>query len=137
MRRPTPRVSWPGGAVLLLAVAAAAPGCALQRQGDHTVTMTDRQFAPAELRVTPGSQVAWHNASTAVHALTTDPAGAPAPNAAALPVGATPLRSGDVAPGGIWSRTLTVPGRYAYYCPYHREAGMIGTIVVAAGENEE
>jgi len=126
-----------GGALpLLLAGATAAPGCALQRQGDHTVTMTDRQFAPAELHVPLGSRVAWHNASTAVHALTTDPAGAPVPNAAALPVGAPPLRSGDVAPGGIWSRTLTAPGRYAYYCPYHREAGMIGTIVVAEEEEE-
>jgi len=115
----------------LLGGAALVGGCALQRSADYTVTITDLQFAPAELHVGRGGRVAWHNTSTVVHALTTDASGAPAPHAAALPIGATPLRSGDVAPGQIWSRPMTVPGRYTYYCPYHREAGMIGTIIVA------
>ena len=38
--------------------------------------------------------------------------------------------SGFIPPGGDYSYTFTVPGRYRYFCLPHEKAGMVGVIVV-------
>ena len=41
-----------------------------------------------------------------------------------------PLRSRAATPGGSYSRTFTQSGSYSYWCTPHRQAGMVGTILV-------
>lgn len=75
--------------------------------------MKDSVFSPQVIAVNPGDTVVWKNVGKLNHTTT----------------GANTLwDSGNIAPGGSFSRTFTASGRYEYRCSYH--PGMTGTVVV-------
>jgi plastocyanin len=78
-----------------------------------TVGAADNRFEPPTLNVAPGTTVRWTNTGKHPHTVT-DRGGK--------------FDSGDIAPGGTYSVTLSTPGTYRYYCKHHK--GMEGTIVV-------
>lgn len=86
-------------------------------------------FDPIGLFVQPGTRVTWVNGA-GVHTVTAyHPAnGNRVPR---IPEAAEPWDSGHLLqPGETFSRRLTVPGVYDYFCLPHERAGMAGRIVV-------
>jgi hypothetical protein len=74
-----------------------------------------------------GRTVVWVNEGTDDHTTTSD---------------SDVWDSGTLKPGDDFSFTFTEPGVYTYFCSFHRERGMVGTIVVldadgSAGEDDE
>jgi plastocyanin len=129
-RRPLPWI-WLAAAALLFAacgpVGAEAP----------LVVMVDRAtFAPGAISVPAGATVIWRNEDRLVHTVTA------APElrtdtfqlVGGLPDGADPFDSGDVFAGQTWAHTFTAPGQYVYYCRYHANEQMFGTLVVEAAQ---
>ena len=77
------------------------------------VTMTANRFTPGTVRVAAGATVTWRNTSEIPHTVTGEG-----------------FDSGMIEPGESYSRTVTQPGTYAYWCTPHRQAGMVGTVLV-------
>jgi plastocyanin len=77
------------------------------------VTMTANRFNPGTTRVAAGATVVWRNTSDIPHTVT-----------------GNGFDSGMIAPGASYSRTFTQPGSYSYWCTPHRQAGMVGTVLV-------
>jgi plastocyanin len=77
------------------------------------VTMTANRFHPGTIRVAAGATVIWRNTSDIPHTVT-----------------GNGFDSGMIAPGASYSRTFTQPGSYSYWCTPHRQAGMVGTVLV-------
>ena len=118
-----------GLAAIVLSITAMA--AAAQSEPAAIIRMTgDLTFEPATVTVPAGSTVKWENTSSIPHTATADPAQAADPERVELPQGAEPFNSGLVQPGGSYTHTFTVPGRYQYFCIPHEAAGMIGTVVV-------
>lgn len=109
-----------------------APAGVTGAGGELVVTMTNQlAFAPDTLRVAAGETVVWRNTSEVVHTVTFDPARAVNPTNVALPAGAEPFDSGDMAPGAEFRHTFTMPGEYRYICIPHELAGrMLGVVIV-------
>jgi plastocyanin len=89
-------------------------------QTEFTVEMVDIAFNPTELRIPANTDVTitLPNNGVAVHNFNVDELG---------------VSSGDVPGGQTGTVTINAePGTYEYYCsvPGHREAGMIGTLIV-------
>lgn len=105
---------------------------AVSRLADTTVVeMTDQlKFDPAEVTIHIGDTVVWRNTSVLIHTVTDDASKAVRPEDAGLPKGAKPWNSGQLKPGGSFSRTFTVPGEYRYFCIPHEAAGMKGALRV-------
>ena len=89
--------------------------------------MTALAFSPSALTVTPGTTVAWQNASGTIHNVTWVTA-----------AGRTAAVAGDGAgdidnfSSGSHTRQFTTPGTYDFYCTIHGSptAGMHGTLTV-------
>ena len=77
------------------------------------VSMSANRFNPGATRVAAGATVVWRNTSDIPHTVTGDG-----------------FDSGLIQPGGSYSRTFTRPGSYSYWCTPHRQAGMVGTVIV-------
>ena len=77
------------------------------------VTMTDNSFTPGAVTVPRGGTVVWRNTSSMVHTVTGDG-----------------FDSGSLAPGASYRRTFSTPGSHPYHCVPHRQAGMVGQVVV-------
>jgi plastocyanin len=77
-----------------------------------------------------GEKVRWTNLAIVSHSVTCDPAQAKKPADAALPEEAAPFDSGEMQQGQTFLHQFTVKGSYRYFCKYHEEMGMVGTIVV-------
>jgi len=97
---------------------AAQPGTAAAQP---TLVAEDIKFVPATLTVRPGTTITFVNQGALPHNFSLD----------ALHL------SVDVQPGAQTQFTIPAtakPGTYSFYCdvPGHREAGMTGTLVVAA-----
>ena len=124
-----------GLAAVGVLTACGASGTARSDHDEVAVEMTDdMRFDPDPLTVAPGTTIRFENTSKGfVHTATCDPALAADPEVVALPDGAEPWGSGNVAPGESWTVTLDVPGEYRYVCLPHEMAGMAGTIFVEAG----
>jgi dihydrofolate reductase/plastocyanin len=78
-----------------------------------TVSMSTTRFSPGSVRVKAGGTVTWSNTSEIVHTVTSED-----------------FNSGNIAVGGRYQRTFARPGTYSYWCVPHRQAGMVGTVVV-------
>lgn len=85
-----------------------------------------------------GTTLTWHNISQFPHTVTFPIAGQPAPpgDPAQPATGGTTydgtalVNSGVIAPGASFALTFTKAGTYTYYCLFHDDEGMIGTVVV-------
>ena len=116
-------------ATLLTGIIAAAQtaGCFTERTtgpGDTTtctssatneclVVMNDNSFAPATIRVTPGSTVTWENRGASPHTST-----------------GGGWDSGTVVPDATFEREFATAGSFGYECVFH--PGMEGTVVVTS-----
>jgi plastocyanin len=80
------------------------------------VSISSFTFNPAVITVTAGATVRWTNADPVTHTTTSD-------------IGSLdPWNSGQLGPGGIFTKTFATPGTYSYHCAIH--PSMLGTIVV-------
>jgi YVTN family beta-propeller protein len=87
-----------------------------QAMGQGGVTTSIKGFAfESSINVKAGQAVAWTNADSVAHTVTSDTG---------------VWDSGDVAPGASFSFTFNQPGTYAYHCMHHPY--MKGEIVVTA-----
>ena len=88
--------------------------------------------------VAVGTTLTWNNISQFPHTVTfpvlgqSIPPGPPTRPAAGGNTydGSTLVNSGLIPPGGSFHLTMTKAGTYAYYCLFHADEGMTGTIVV-------
>lgn len=111
--------------------AAGAPAAEADTAPAAAVEMTNAlTFEPAEITIRAGESVRWTNPSDVPHTVTADASKAADPAHVVLPDGAEPFDSGMIDPGGAFTHTFEVPGRYRYFCIPHEAAGMIGEIVV-------
>ena len=115
------------GAMFLLSWARAAE---VGRQAGNVVRMAGMSFQPRAITVTAGDTVTWRNDSGVVQTVTDDPALATHPSNAALPDGAGPISSGDIAPGDTFQYTFTVPGVYRYFSMPQETKGMVASVLV-------
>jgi len=80
------------------------------------VRIAEYKYAPAELRVKPGTTVKWVNGEKRTsHSI--------------LFLGPDGFESDRIFPGESWQRTFDMPGRYPYSCGPHPE--MKGVVEVA------
>lgn len=113
-------------ALVCLAVPALAGCTALAARDDdrYAVEMTNlRQFMPPTLAVPVGSTVVWQGTGRLPHTAT-------ALAESGLPAGVAPWDSGTLYAGETWEHRFDVPGTYVYFCRYHGDEGMVGTIAV-------
>ena len=105
--------------ILALGVEGATYGPPPQPAGGTVIVeMKDNDFAPAVLRVVPGSAVVWRNTGRNPHTVTADDAS---------------WDSGDILPGDEYQRTFDQVGTILYHCVPHgfrRGRGMAGMILV-------
>jgi plastocyanin len=108
------------------------------------------RFLPQEKRVHVGDTVTWSNPdSITPHTVTFGPtpsnAAAGLDHAGHATISANPvtttISSGLIGVrrplGTDFSVTFTAPGSYAYFCSLHSALGMVGTIVVSSGREDE
>jgi plastocyanin len=108
------------GALLALALLAGAQGASTAPlpHAPVVVVMTDNAFAPAVVRIVPGTVVVWRNAGRNPHTVTADDGS---------------WDSGDIAPGAEYRRRFDEGGAFRYFCIPHgfrRGRGMAGAVLV-------
>ena len=91
----------------------------------------EAMFDPASVSVEVGDTVRWTNPELITHTVTFDPAKAANATHAALPNGVVPFDSGDLEQDSTYVHAFTVKGVYKYFCKYHEEMKMFGTVVVS------
>jgi predicted secreted protein with PEFG-CTERM motif len=88
--------------------------------GGQTCVTTNNCFDPAQVNVTPGTEVDWKNADTASHTVTS---GMPSDNTTG-----TIFDSSLVKAGGEFKFTFNDAGTFDYYCQVH--PWMTGQVIV-------
>jgi plastocyanin len=76
-------------------------------------SLSANAYAPNPLTVAPGTTITWTNNDRVAHTSSGDDGS---------------WNSGDIAPGGNFSRTFATAGSFKYHCAIH--PGMVGTVVV-------
>jgi plastocyanin len=77
------------------------------------VSIANMSFSPASLTVYVGTTVTWTNNDAMAHTVTSD---------------GSSFDSGNIAPGGKYSRTFSTAGSFPYHCTIHPT--MTGTVTV-------
>lgn len=88
------------------------------------------KFEPESISIKAGDTVTWTNTQLVSHTVTCDPAKAKLPGSAALPQGAAVFDSGELKQDGTYKHQFTVKGEYKYFCIYHEDMKMFGTVIV-------
>jgi halocyanin-like protein len=97
------------------------------RTGSNAVTVevgpegNEVVFAPAAVRVRPGTTVTWRWIGRGAHNVVSEDGS---------------IDSGAPQSGGTFAHAFDAPGTTLYYCAPHRSAGMKGAVVVEDGEPE-
>lgn len=79
------------------------------------IAITNYQFVPSVVTVTPGTTVMWTNADSISHTVTAVD---------------NSWNSGELSSGASYRHTFTKPGTYQYYCSIH--PSMKGEVIVSA-----
>ena len=87
----------------------------MMNDNSPTVYMKNSVFSNTNLVIKTGTTVKWQNDDTMIHTVTADDGS---------------FNSGDIQPGGSFSRTFNTTGTFAYQCTLH--PGMVGVVVVNA-----
>ncbi|MGA7870950.1 MAG: plastocyanin/azurin family copper-binding protein [Candidatus Binatus sp.] len=126
------RVAIVAAAAAIAAALALLPNPANAAVNPIVVKMTDKPpvYTPKEVVIKPGDTVKWVNDGQEIHAVSTNAAIAQNPKDTSIPKGAVAFDSGFIPPGGEYSQTFTVPGKYRYFCLPHEKDGMVGVVVV-------
>ncbi len=103
---------------LLILVSAA--GAARATTWQVTMEANDR-FNPSTLNIVQGDSVAWVNNDSRDHTSTSASSSCSADGI---------WDSGTVLPGHDWGRVFRDAGTFDYFCAFHCDSGMIGTITV-------
>jgi plastocyanin len=111
-------------AAVLLGIAGAFAAGGGARAAGTTVNMVDGsgdptttwKFEPADITVTAGATVKWHNNGQQPHTVTADDGS---------------FKSSYISPGGDFEQAFPTPGNYAYHCDPH--PWMKGVIHVSGG----
>jgi len=83
---------------------------------EHRVTMKNWEFTPNALTINIGDSVIWINDDDSHHKIIFED---------------TSLKSSEnIKPEKEYLLTFNKPGENKYYCKYHHEYGMYGTIIV-------
>lgn len=139
----TPRTPRPWKSAVVAALALTIAGCTSTpppERGDDApaggtahVEMENVRFAPATLRVAPGTTVTWTNHDATGHTVT------PVDKARWGSPGSGDEASRWLQQGDTWSFAFREPGTYEYYCKPHAAKGsdgawrgMVGVVVVEA-----
>jgi plastocyanin len=85
---------------------------------DNEPDLTNWHFEPAELTVSAGSTVVWHNDGKQDHTVTADDQA---------------FDSGTKTPGTDWQRTFPKPGEFAYHCMPHPWMKGVVRVVATTG----
>lgn len=78
------------------------------------VTIKSLKYSSGTVEIKPGETVEWVNDDLTPHTVTSDSGGE--------------LNSGSMDVGATWSHTFNQPGRFPYFCTFHRE--MKGSVIV-------
>lgn len=124
--------------LVVLAMALPLAGCGVggpahsppDARAAAVVDMGFESFTPASVTIKAGQTVEWRNTSPITHSVSFDPNAAAKAGDAALPTGAQPFASGDIAAGNVYLHTFDTAGTYHYFCTHHEGGGMLGTVVV-------
>ena len=89
-------------------------------QSTAKVSIQNFAFSPNTITVVIGENntVTWTNMDSTTHTVTST----------SVPSGAQSYNSGNLAPGGTFTNTFTVPGTYTYHCSIHTY--MTGKVIV-------
>ena len=113
-------------------IVSAAPALAQGKTVEVSIKDTpSAMFDPPSVTIAVGDTVQWTNPGVITHSATFDPKQATKPADAALPAGVAPFDSGDLEQDGTFKHTFTAKGTYKYFCKYHEEMGMVGTVIVS------
>lgn len=110
-------------------------GTSKMREGAKVEMTASHAFSPREVTIRAGESLTWRNSSKEPHTVTLDSSKVARRDSIAMPAGAKPFDSGELAPGKTWRQTFTVPGTYRYVCRLHEEHGMTGTVVVRPSDS--
>src|SRR3989304_3291921 len=86
-----------------------------------------RTFSPDPAMINQGDTIQWRNTSSSVHTSTSGT------SCTANFI----WDSGNVSPGGTYSRPFTSAGNFPYFCIPHCDDGMTGTVIVQGVGVEE
>jgi plastocyanin len=125
-----PRILIILAALLLGGCGFGGPAYAPVKRAGATVSMGLMSYSPATIVIHPDETVTWKNLSIITHTVTDNPALAQKRRDSTLPSGAAPFNSGDIRAGQVYSHTFHAAGTYRYFCKYHEDDGMIGTVIV-------
>lgn len=78
---------------------------------DFSIDIVDFTYSPANIEVSPGTEITWTNMDQVAHTVTGDD-----------------FSSSSLKAGESFSYTFDLPGSYEYYCAFHPQ--MLGTITV-------
>jgi plastocyanin len=87
----------------------------MPKDDSPTIYMKGSVFSNTNLVIKAGTTVNWQNDDSMIHTVTADDGS---------------FDSGQLAPGGVYSRTFNTTGTFAYTCTLH--PGMVGVVVVNA-----
>jgi plastocyanin len=126
------RVAIVAAAVAIAAALALLPNPANAAVNPVVVKMSDKRpfYSPDKVAIKVGDTIKWINDGKTIHDVSTNAAIAQNPKDTSMPKGAQAFDSGFIPPGGEYSHTFTVPGRYRYFCLPHEKEGMVGVVVV-------
>lgn len=118
----------------LVALAACGSGGAahgpVSPDASAAVDMGFTSFTPQTVHIHVGQRVEFRNTALITHSVTDDVKLAEDATHVALPAGATPFFSGDLAAGKVYETTFLLPGTYKFICTHHEGMGMMGTVIV-------
>jgi LPXTG-motif cell wall-anchored protein len=83
------------------------------------VSEVDFDFVPATITISVGDTIVWTNNGASPHTSTS--------------TSTESWDSGTMNPGATFSHTFGTAGSFPYFCSFHSDLGMTGTVVVAAG----
>jgi plastocyanin len=116
-------------AAALALLALTVSGCGGEARAEAAaVSVTDAGFEVATLVVPSGTEVRWSNHGSRGHTVTGGAAGEGSDTEIARPN----WDSGPLRPGETFSRRFTEEGLYYYWCSYHQDEQMVGTVRVEA-----
>ncbi len=94
----------------------------------YRIGMVNYSFSPQDQNVAPGDTVRWINQSTSPHTSTSGTGGVPD----------SLWNSGTIPAGDSFTLAINLPSNtYHYYCAFHWQMGMTGTITVGTGIEEK
>ena len=106
--------------------AASGPGGREEPAVVIVISDAPSEFMPRTITIGVGDTVQWRNTGGIAHSVEFV--------GEVLPEGTASSESGLMAPNKTYSFTFNKPGTYAYICRFHVINGMIGKIVVNAGQ---